>query len=645
MFSKVVMLVFYLATLAGSEHVNFIYNGFQSVNLILDDLAEITPNGLLKLVNKPKQQIAHAFFPYPINFKHSLNGTVFSFSTNFVFAMSEYPKLSSHGIAFVITSTQGLPGVLEGNYLGPFRDTSKGKPTNYFFVVELDPIQGGHVGININGIKSVVKNFSLFGQKEMQVWIEYDSVRKQTNVKLAPINTAKPEIPLLSLTNDLSSILKGSMHIGFSSWTVAVPTSHYVLGWSFRIEGHAQRLDLCQLPKLPPVGPKRKFLVLTIGAPMISVFLLVMMISGLVFLIGWRKKFAEVLEDWEREYGPHRFKYRTLYIATKGFSEKELLGSGGFGSVYRGILPDSKLEIAVKRVSHESRQGMKEFVAEVVSIGRLRHRNIVSLLGYCRRKRELLLVYDYMPHGSLDKYLYNHPRAVLNWKQRFQVIKGVASGLFYLHEGWEQVVIHRDIKASNVLLDADLHGRLGDFGLARLYDHGSDPQTTHVVGTFGYMAPEHARTGKATTKTDVFAFGAFLLEVACGKRPVEQQGDDFILVDWVFCCWKRGRILETADINLAGDYAAEEMELVLTLALLCSHADPSARPSMRKVVQILDGASALPDISFLSLSSNGLAFAHQKGFEDAIMLDASSNSDCKSTNPSSISNVILSGGR
>ena len=157
----------------------------------------------------------------------------------------------------------------------------------------------------------------------------------------------------------------------------------------------------------------------------------------------------------------------------------------------------------------------------------------MPLLGYCRRKGELLLVYDYMSNGSLDKYLFNQPHVTLSWSQRFQVIKGAASGLLYLHEGWDQVVIHRDVKVSNVLLDGELNGRLGDFGLARLYDHRTDPQTTHVVGTLGYLAPEYTRSNKATTSTDVYAFGAFMLEVACGRRPI-QANEDSILVDWVF---------------------------------------------------------------------------------------------------------------
>jgi serine/threonine protein kinase len=243
---------------------------------------------------------------------------------------------------------------------------------------------------------------------------------------------------------------------------------------------------------------------------------------------------------------------------------------------------------------------MKEFVAEIVSMGRLRHRNLVQLLGYCRRRGELLLVYDYMPNGSLDKFLYSPKKPNLNWVQRFRIIKGVASSLFYLHEEWEKVVLHRDVKASNVLLDAELNGRLGDFGLARLYDHGSNPQTTHVVGTVGYLAPELTRTGRATTCSDVFAFGAFMLEVACGRRPIEVPAlglpERMILVDWVSECWRSGAIVDASDFRLGGNYVVEEMVLVLKLGLLCSNAIPVARPSMKQVVQFLDGDADMPEL-------------------------------------------------
>jgi serine/threonine protein kinase len=154
------------------------------------------------------------------------------------------------------------------------------------------------------------------------------------------------------------------------------------------------------------------------------------------------------------------------------------------------------------------------------------------------------------------------------------------------------------VKASNVLLDADLNGRLGDFGLAKFHDHGSTPQTTNVVGTVGYLAPEITRTGKATTSSDVFAFGTFMLEVVCGRRPVESERppEEVVLVDWVLECWKRGAILGTVDPRFEGNHVEEEMELVLKLGLLCTHRTPAARPSMRQAMQYLDGNATLPDL-------------------------------------------------
>ncbi|XWS71656.1 hypothetical protein CRYUN_Cryun03dG0157000 [Craigia yunnanensis] len=293
----------------------------------------------------------------------------------------------------------------------------------------------------------------------------------------------------------------------------------------------------------------------------IAAVVLLVIIAGAAYFYR-RKKYEEINEDWEKEYGPQRFSYKTLYKATKGFKDKQLLGTGGFGKVYKGTLPFCNEQIEVKKVSHESNQGTKEFVSEIVSMGRLSHRNLVRLLGYCRRKKELLLVYDYMPNGSLDKFLFNDGNPNLYWSQRFQIIRG-------LHEEWEQVVLHRDIKASNVLLDPNLNGRLGDFGLARVYDHDGDPQATHVVGTLGYLDPQLSRTGKATKTADVFARGGL--------------------------CWKRGVILDASDPRLQGNYVVEEMEKVLKLGLLCSNSIPDLRPTIKEVVQYLDGNASLPD--------------------------------------------------
>ncbi|XP_016479299.2 L-type lectin-domain containing receptor kinase IV.1-like [Nicotiana tabacum] len=665
MFFKILALI--MAALFGlvtSEDLGFTYNSFNRANLSLDGIAQLTSKGLLQLTNTSRLQKGHAFYPTPINFKNLPNGSNFSFSTTFVFAIVP-SVLPGHGMAFVIAPVGGLVDTLPSPFLGLFNDNTTGEATNHIFAVEIDTLQnrefndidGNHVGIDINGLKSVdsktagyyasnsvkLNNMTLASGQPMQAWVDYNGVAKQINVTLAPMNMAKPNVPLLSISYDLSPILNKTMLIGFSGSTGSVVSTQYVLGWSFRMNGITQGLDLSRLPKLPRVGPKKQSKLLLIALPLISAVVVVIAFSVLIYYVGRKRKFAELLEDWELEYGPHRFKYKDLYIATKGFANKELLGYGGFGRVYRGILPNSALEIAVKKVSHESKQGLREFVAEIVSIGRLRHRNLVPLLGYCRRKGELLLVYECMPNGSLDKFLYDKPRCALNWNQRFRVIKGVASALVYLHEEWEQVVIHRDVKASNVLLDSELNAKLGDFGLARLYDHGSDPHTTHVVGTVGYLAPEQTRTGKATTCSDVYAFGAFLLEVACGRRPIDPRvsDEDIVLVDYVFSCWTRSDILEAIDQNLGGDYVKDEVELVLKLGLVCSQTEPAARPSMRQVLLYLEDDLPLPELSLMQTSNTSLTLA---GF-DHFAMSYPSSADKSLSYPCSDTNSILSGGR
>nr|DAD28268.1 TPA_asm: hypothetical protein HUJ06_029736 [Nelumbo nucifera] len=662
-----------LVTLAASEDADFTFNGFQGSNISVDGLAEITPDGLLKLTPQSRQVMGHAFYPFPLRFKNTSDGTILTFSTTFVFGIhSPFPNVSGNGIAFVITPSRNLSGALPNQYLGLFNESTNGNPSNHIVVVELDTVKNeavsdidnNHVGIDINDIKSVVslpasyftpqnggyKNLSLVSGKAMQVWIEYNGLQRQMNVTIAPIDVPKPDKPLLSLSYNLSSVMEDLMYVGFSSSTGTFSTSHYVLGWSFKVNGPAKNLTISQLPKLPRVGPKEHPKILTVGLPIITLVLASTVVFIVFFIVRTKRKFAELVEDWELDYGPQRFKYKDLYIATKGFRDRELLGIGGFGRVYRGVLPTSKMEVAVKRVSHESRQGVREFVAEIVSMGRLRHRNLVQLLGYCRRKGELLLVYDYMPNGSLDKLLFNQPgpETTLNWGQRFRIIKGVASALFYLHQGWEQVVVHRDVKSSNVLLDNEFNGRLGDFGLARLYDRGTDPKTTRVIGTLGYLAPEITKTSKASPSTDVFSFGAFMLEVACGRRPIDPRApeEDEILVDWVFSCWSRGNILETVDPNLGSDFVGEEMELVLKLGLLCSHSIPSDRPTMRHVVRYLAGDALLPDSSLHELTASGLPFAHGEGFSNyASSYLSYSLEKTSTTQVSLIEDCLLSTGR
>ncbi|CAL5047527.1 unnamed protein product [Urochloa decumbens] len=589
--------------------------------LNLDGAATVTADGVLELTNHTVHIKGHAFYPTPWQFRKSPGEIVQSFSVTFVFGIVPISSDEcTDGMSFLVSPTEDFSGAQTSQYLGLLNKTSDGKQSNHLFAVELDSSQNdefkdiddNHIGININSLTSLqskpaafydekngmFKNLSLVSGKEMQVWVDYDCETTHINVTLAPLSLAKPSKPLLSATYNLSTLLEDPSYIGFSASTGPINCLYCVLGWSMGIDHPAPLIDITKLPKLPHVGKKHHSKVLEIILPIATAMFILLVGTIIILLVWWRMRYAEIHEDWEAEFGPHRFSYKDLFHATDGFKNKNLLGQGGFGKVYKAVLPVSKLEVAVKRVSHESKQGMKEFIAEVVSIGRLRHRNLVQLLGYCRRKGELLLVYEYMSNGSLDKYLHcDDNKPTLDWDQRFQIIKGVASGLLYLHDRWEKVVIHRDIKASNVLLDSEINGRLGDFGLAKLYDHGTDPQATHVVGTIGYLAPELARTGKATTQTDVYAFGIFILEVTCGQRPINSHDDSSqILIDWVVENWHKGSLTHTLDRRLQNNYNADEVGLVLNLGLLCAHPFSNARPSMRQVIQYLNSEMPLPEL-------------------------------------------------
>ncbi|XP_040385822.1 L-type lectin-domain containing receptor kinase IX.1-like [Oryza brachyantha] len=307
-------------------------------------------------------------------------------------------------------------------------------------------------------------------------------------------------------------------------------------------------------------------------------------------------------EELEQGTGPRRFSYGELAAATDDFAEGNKLGEGAFGSVYRGVLTtmsESDLPVAVKKVSKSSRQGWKEFVSEVTVISRLRHRNLVQLIGWCHdHGDELLLTYELMPNGSLDDHIYSVEN-VMPWPARYEVVLGVAAALLYLHEETtEQCVLHRDIKPSNVMLDASFEAKLGDFGLARLVGDGRRSRTTGAAGTLGYMDPGCVSNFTASVESDVYSFGVLLLEVACGRRPaVPTNGDGGGVVHLAQWVWERhggGAILEAADARLDGEFDGAEMERVLGVGLWCAHPDRALRPSMRQAVSALRFQAPVP---------------------------------------------------
>ncbi|OIV98624.1 hypothetical protein TanjilG_12747 [Lupinus angustifolius] len=638
------ILLLLLLIPVSSQIDQVLYTGFKDIganNLTLNGVAEIEKNGILRLTNDTSRLIGHAFFPTPFEFKNSTTGKVLSFSTSFALAIvPEYPKLGGHGLAFAIVPSKDLKS-LPSQYLGLLNSSDIGNFSNHLFAVEFDTVQDfefgdindNHVGIDINSLQSnasvtaayyiddsTKQNLTLKSGKTILAWVDYDSSQSLISVTISP-TSSKPKKPILSYVMDLSTIFHDTMYVGFSASTGLLASSHYIMGWSFKMNGPAPTLDLSSLPQLP--GPKKKQTPMIIGVS-VSVSVIALCVVFIGIYLFWKIKNADVIEPWELVIGPHRYSYQELKKATKGFKDKELLGQGGFGKVFKGTLPNSRTEVAVKRVSHESKQGLREFVSEIASIGRLRHRNLVQLLGWCRRRGDLLLVYDFMANGSLDKYLFDDPKIVLSWGQRFKIIKDVASALLYLHEGYEQVVIHRDVKASNVLLDFELNGRLGDFGLARLYEHGANPSTTRVVGTLGYLAPELPRTGRATTGSDVFAFGALLLEVACGRRPIEPKAlqEELVLVDLIWERYKEGRILDVVDPKLHGNFDENEVLVVIKLGMICSNDDPNVRPSMRQVMRYLDGEVELPH-EFRKPGD----VTHHEGFDEFLHSLASSSFD------------------
>ncbi|KAG9454599.1 hypothetical protein H6P81_007503 [Aristolochia fimbriata] len=507
---KVVVLALFLlfhVLHVASEEIDFTYNGFGNSSFSLGGITIIKPNGLMQLTNTVREQKGQAFYPVPLPFKNNSsnnrgNAITRSFSSTFIFAIvPEDRRFYVQGLAFVISPFDRLSGSLPAQYIGLFNSSNNdGSPTNHIFAVEFDTsydtefgdINDNHVGIDINSLHSVhsapagyfsdggFTNFSLRSGDPIQVWIDYSGgPDKQLDVTVSPIKFPKPDRPLHSLKVDLDPVLLDKMYVGFSSATCELPAAHYILGWSFKMDGRARSLNLSSIPSVPRTKSNEKSKFLTVGFPLIA-----------------------------------------------------------------------------------------------------------------------------------------------------------------LTVGLMMIVVHRDIKASNVLLDAEMNGRLGDFGLARLYDRGTAPNTTHVVGTLGYMAPELTKTSRATTSTDVFAFGAFVLEVATGRRPIElrrSRVEQMVLVDWVAECRKRGAILDVCDPKLGKEYVVEEMELVLKLGLLCSHPLAAARPSMREVIQFLERDCPFPESwwNYLECSPGSDGFSTTTS-SDCGFLRSSSNS---------VSESLLSGGR
>ncbi|GMY11375.1 probable LRR receptor-like serine/threonine-protein kinase At5g10290 isoform X1 [Fagus crenata] len=333
--------------------------------------------------------------------------------------------------------------------------------------------------------------------------------------------------------------------------------------------------------------------------------IVILLLGGLLLILykgrhkGYRRDvFVDVAGEVDRRiaFGQlKRFSWRELQLATDNFSEKNVLGQGGFGKVYKGVLADNT-KIAVKRLTdYESPGGESAFTREVEMISVAVHRNLLRLIGFCTTQTERLLVYPFMQNLSVAYRLreLKTGESVLNWPTRKRVALGTARGLEYLHEHCNPKIIHRDVKAANVLLDEDFEAVVGDFGLAKLVDVRKTNVTTQVRGTMGHIAPEYLSTGKSSERTDVFGYGIMLLEIVTGQRAIDfsrlEEEDDVLLLDHVKKLEREKRLEDIVDPKLNKNYNIQEVEMMIQVALLCTQSSPEDRPAMSEVVRMLEG--------------------------------------------------------
>lgn len=284
-----------------------------------------------------------------------------------------------------------------------------------------------------------------------------------------------------------------------------------------------------------------------------------------------------------------RFTYNSLRSATGDFHPSNRIGGGGFGVVYRGVLRDGT-QVAIKTLSAESKQGTREFLTEIDMISNIRHPNLVELIGCCVDDNHRILIYEYLENNSLAKVLLSSKSkyVLLTWPQRAAICLGTASGLAFLHDEAEPNIVHRDIKASNVLLDRDFHPKIGDFGLAKLFPDNVTHISTRVAGTVGYLAPEYALLGQLTKKADVYSFGVLILEIISARSSSKAAfGEDLLLlVEWTWKLREEGRLLDLVDPELT-KYPEDEVTRFIKVALFCTQAAPHQRPTMKQVVEML----------------------------------------------------------
>ncbi|WOL15481.1 L-type lectin-domain containing receptor kinase IX.1-like [Canna indica] len=644
--------------LATSLNFSFNFTGSQGIedanNLYLNGSISPTNAGLQLTTNSRTDNVNYAagraLYRDPLRLWDSVSGDLTSFTTHFSFKIFKFPDINSTG--------DGIAFFLAPKYESPIPDNSGGEDLGLFngsahqvVAVEFDsfsnyfdpPGRYDHIGIDVYSVKSIafanLVNFSITNASNILLGtVTYDGDSMNLTVLLS-YTSVYPSVDGRSWNTstviDLRKYLPEEVVFGFSATTGASAEAHVILSWDF----NSTELQTRSPAPAPETHGSRLLLGVVIGVGIILCAI------GLVWfgLWQWRTRRRRGADDdllsmdilFDQGRGPRSFSFQELLNATSNFAEQGKLGEGGFGAVYRGVLPDmNSLQVAIKKISKGSMQGKKEYMSEVTLFSQLRHRNLVQLIGYCHEDGEFLLVYQYMPNGSLDKHLYD-PNRLLGWPERHKIAVGLASALLYLHDEWEKCVVHRDIKPSNVMLDQEFNAKLGDFGLARLVDHHFTGVTTVLAGTKGYLGPEYEKTGKARKESDVYSFGVVALELACGRKPINyaEPPNKINLIEWVRELYERGACLEAADQRLNNEFDERLMERLMVVGLWCTHQDHKLRPSIRRAIGVLSFDAPLPDLlpllnmprqeGYASSSSGG--FSMTSGGASLNSISASSN--------------------
>ncbi|KAM4087345.1 hypothetical protein ACJW30_10G171200 [Castanea mollissima] len=438
-----------------------------------------------------------------------------------------------------------------------------------------------------------------------------DRFLKYTNVKL-PDTSSSWFNTTMSLEECEGICLKNCSCLAYANLNISGKGSGCVLWFRILIDMRVSspggqdiyiRLANSELDNIGKHGPSSKIKQagIIVGSALLVMGILIL---GLILYL-WKKKlcFKVGKKDCNHEGGNEDmelpvFDFMTIANATCNFSSKNKLGEGGFGPVYKGTLQEGQV-VAVKRLSTNSGQGLNEFKNEILLIAKLQHRNLVKLLGYCIQENEKVLIYEYVPNKSLDSFIFDHTRSkLLDWQNRIDIIGGIARGLLYLHQDSRLRIIHRDLKASNILLDDSMNAKISDFGLARTFGGDqTDAETKRIVGTHGYMSPEYAGYGQFSIKSDVFSFGVLVLEIVSGKRNRGfcHLDDSLNLLGLAWRLWTEDRAMELIDESMSDMCTLSNQVLrCIHVGLLCVQQRPEDRPDMSFVVLMLSSEILLP---------------------------------------------------